>query len=67
MGKIIITFSDKTEKSQDDTGEFIDLLKINTNLIVIIDSDKHKEDDDINDTKQRIIKELSSFDYEWYG
>ncbi len=62
-GKLLSHLAIKTETSQDDTGEFIDLLKINTNLIVLIDSDKQKEDDDINDTKKRIIKELSSFDY----
>jgi len=62
-GKLLSHLTIKTEKSQDETEDFIDILKINTNLIVVIDSDKQKEDDDLNDTKKRIIAELSSFDY----
>lgn len=62
-GKLLSHLAIKTEKSEDDTGELIDILKINTNLIMVIDSDKHKEDDDLNDTKKRIISEFSSFDY----
>lgn len=62
-GKLLSHLAIKLEKSEDDTGDFINLLKINTNLIILIDSDKQKEEDDINDTKKRIISELSSFDY----
>ena len=38
--------------------ETIDILNVNKNALVLIDSDKNKEADPINATKQRIIKEI---------
>lgn len=35
--------------------DFIKLTKINRNSGIVIDSDKKKDDDKINNTKQRII------------
>jgi putative ATP-dependent endonuclease of OLD family len=38
----------------------VSMLKINRNAIVLIDSDKKKASDSINQTKERIISEISS-------
>jgi putative ATP-dependent endonuclease of OLD family len=40
--------------------KFIDMLKINSNLIVIIDSDKKLNTDSINATKSRVCEEVTS-------
>jgi hypothetical protein len=39
-------------------AELINLRKINQNLAIVIDSDRAKEDEDINETKERIQQEL---------
>lgn len=43
-----------------EVDDFIDLLKINRNLAVVIDSDRANEDAPLNDTKQRVIRELGA-------
>jgi hypothetical protein len=47
----------------EEVGDFIELLKINRNLAVVIDSDKSSEDDNLNATKQRVISELRTEGY----
>lgn len=41
-------------------GEFISLRRLNRHLAVMIDSDKSKSREKINQTKQRIVEELST-------
>lgn len=43
-----------------EVDDFIDLLKINRNIAVVIDSDRASEDALLNDTKQRVIRELQA-------
>lgn len=48
------------------TTELIQLLRINRNLAIIIDSDISKDDGDINDTKKRIRDEMDAIGaYTW--
>jgi len=42
----------------EELANLINILTINRNAAILIDSDKRKEDDDINDTKKRIGKEF---------
>jgi len=47
-------------------SDFINLTRINRNSGIVLDSDKEKENDDINDTKRRIIDEFSKNNfYSW--
>lgn len=43
----------------DNSSEIISILKINTNSIVVMDSDRKKQNDKLNETKQRIIDECN--------
>ncbi|MEV4238936.1 AAA family ATPase [Nocardia sp. NPDC049737] len=43
-----------------EVDEFIQLAMINRNLAIVIDSDRESPDDDLNDTKRRILDELKS-------
>ncbi|MGJ4931480.1 hypothetical protein ACQR1I_30395 [Bradyrhizobium sp. HKCCYLS2038] len=43
----------------EEVTEFIRLRSLNQNLCVLMDSDKSSENDEINDTKKRIVGELS--------
>jgi hypothetical protein len=48
----------------------IDILKVNKNGILMLDSDKISENDELNDTKNRLISEIGSIEgYSWttYG
>lgn len=40
------------------TNDFISLRQLNRNIVILIDSDKSKENDDINQTKKRIQSEF---------
>ena len=44
----------------EEVGNFINLLRINRNLAIVIDSDKKTEDSNLNSTKLRIISEMES-------
>lgn len=44
--------------SAEENTNFIDLIRINRNSAIIIDSDKKKEDDELNSTKMRICSEF---------
>ena len=44
----------------EEVTEFISLRSLNQNLCVLMDSDKSSADDQINDTKKRILVELST-------
>lgn len=44
----------------DEVDDFINLLRINRNLAVVIDSDRSTADEDLNDTKKRVIGELEA-------
>ncbi|MBT5824019.1 ATP-binding protein [Candidatus Peregrinibacteria bacterium] len=48
--------------SDDVNAEEIQIFKINTNAVVLIDRDRDNGDDPINDTKQRIADEAESID-----
>jgi len=41
-------------------AEFISLLQINRNMVIVIDSDKRTADTEINETKQRIVTEFKA-------
>lgn len=48
---------------EDESGsEFIQLLRINRNLAVLIDSDRRSPDAELNATKKRVISELEGID-----
>ncbi|BCW86449.1 hypothetical protein NicSoilE8_41220 (plasmid) [Arthrobacter sp. NicSoilE8] len=42
------------------TAEFISLLNINRNLAILIDSDRNRPSDELNDTKNRILQEIEA-------
>lgn len=48
--------------SPSELSEMISILKINRNCILLMDSDKKTESTDINNTKKRIEKEVTSID-----
>lgn len=48
-----------TAADDSEVAEFIDLLKINRNSVIMMDSDKENEIDEINETKKRIEKEFN--------
>jgi len=51
--------ADITEAERDsETNKFIELIKLNRNIIVVIDSDRKSADDNINPTKKRIETEI---------
>jgi predicted ATP-dependent endonuclease of OLD family len=43
----------------DELTEFIRLRALNQNLVIVVDSDKRQEDDTINATKSRVVKEFA--------
>jgi len=45
-----------------EVNDFINLLRINRNLALVIDSDRASEGDALNATKQRVIAELEALD-----
>ncbi|MBP1843110.1 putative ATPase [Rhizobium petrolearium] len=47
------------DANSDEIGEFIALRSLNRNLAIIMDSDKARPQEKINDTKQRLLDELS--------
>lgn len=58
-GRLLKNLScDKKECNENEINDFISLVKINPNIILVMDSDKESEEDVINDTKLRIHKEL---------
>ncbi|MEV8370246.1 AAA family ATPase [Microbacterium sp. NPDC064584] len=46
----------------EEVGDFIQLLRINRNLAVVIDSDKSSASEGLNATKTRVISELQAID-----
>lgn len=46
--------------SDPEVSDLINLLRINRHVTVVIDSDLRSEDQDLNDTKKRVIAELDS-------
>jgi predicted ATPase len=46
----------------EEVDDFVNLLKINRNLALVIDSDRSSAGDDLNDTKMRVIGELEAID-----
>ena len=50
-----LDFDGTPQWDEDAVTELIDLAKINRNSAVVLDSDKTKEDDELNVTKERII------------
>lgn len=50
----------ETEREAE-TNKFIELIKLNRNIAVVIDSDKKNEGEDINSTKKRIEKEIKKY------
>ena len=51
---------EETEDQNEEVSDFINLVKLNRNIAVIIDSDKTKETDKINATKERIRSEINN-------
>jgi hypothetical protein len=49
-------------ESPDQEYDGIPLLTINRNAAIVIDSDRRNEEDDLNQTKKRIISEFASFE-----
>jgi predicted ATPase len=46
-----------TEEQEKELDDLINLLKVNRHAIILIDSDKSKEKDELNKTKKRVIAE----------
>jgi putative ATP-dependent endonuclease of the OLD family len=44
------------------SDEAVQILRVNRNALVLIDSDRSAEDTPLNSTKERILKELADFD-----
>jgi energy-coupling factor transporter ATP-binding protein EcfA2 len=64
-GRLLSNLSAKAPDENFD-DEFVSILRLNKNAVILIDSDKNTEDDEINDTKKRIVKEISSLGgYAW--
>ena len=60
-GKLLSHLSAQVTADQnDEVSDFINLVKLNRNIAVIIDSDKTKETDKINATKERIRSEINN-------
>lgn len=51
--------------ANDEITEFIKLRDLNRNLAIVIDSDRKAAGNDINATKQRVIKEIGSTGFAW--
>lgn len=51
--------------SDDEVSEFIQLLNLNRNAAIIMDSDKSNVNDDINNTKKRIRDEFATVGVAW--
>ncbi len=49
-----------TATDDEQIEDFIKLAQINRNLAIIIDSDKRSADADVNETKQRVVKEFGN-------
>jgi len=47
-----------SDDPSNDESDFVNILKVNKNAIIIIDSDKKESTDKINETKNRIVKEV---------
>jgi predicted ATP-binding protein involved in virulence len=43
-------------------NDYVEILRVNHNAIMLIDSDKKKESDNIDKTKQRLVSEIKSMD-----
>ena len=60
-GKLLSHLSAQVTADQnEEVSDFINLVKLNRNIAVIIDSDKTKETDKINATKERIRSEINN-------
>jgi hypothetical protein len=46
--------------ADEDNEDGVSILKVNTNCVLLMDSDKKSEKDDINNTKKRIRSEIES-------
>jgi hypothetical protein len=46
--------------SEETVGEFIELLRLNRFSSIVIDSDKRSEQSEINQTKQRLVREIEA-------
>ncbi len=46
----------------EEVDDFVNLLRLNRNLALVIDSDRSSADDDLNETKLRVIGELGAID-----
>jgi hypothetical protein len=46
--------------SEETVGEFIELLRLNRFSSIVIDSDKRSEQSQINETKQRLVREVEA-------
>lgn len=49
----------------EEVGEFIALRELNRNLAILIDSDRPKKTAPINETKQRIVREIGEMGFAW--
>ena len=56
-GRLLAHYTAK-EIDEESDKELINILLINCNAVLVMDSDKKEENDDINDTKKRVKKEL---------
>lgn len=63
-GRLLAHLSALQEEAREQKG--VDILRVNRNAILILDSDKNKEEDVLNHTKKRMITEIESVSgYSW--
>lgn len=55
-GRLLSHLSARSEEQQ----ETIDILNVNKNALLVVDSDKARQSDTINPTKQRLIREIEA-------
>ena len=57
-GRLLSHLSARSEEQQ----ETIDILNVNKNALLLIDSDKARQSDSINSTKQRLVNEIEAIE-----
>jgi len=64
-GKLLsrYTAKDMDDCSDEELEDLINILKVNRNAVIVMDSDKHQEDEPIRKSKLRVKSEMEANDY----